>query len=127
MPSFVTLSSRNDKKSDTKVFDVWNYDSLEDIEVQMSNNGIFIFDPPAGAKIYEFIEFVCGVFHPDSNVIFYICDEFGVPKESFRAVKFEFNGVTLTVSPYYRDPKKLYDKWWAEEKKLLKAKKTSFF
>ena len=123
MPSFVTVSNRNDMPSDVKVFDVWNYSSISEIEVTLYKPGIFSIYLPVGAEIHEFLEFISGIFSEDSNFSLYVCGEFGVPKESFKGVRADFNGVIITATKYSCDPKKMFDKWYAEQKILLKKDK----
>ena len=123
MPSFVTFSDSSGLYKDYKVFDVWNYNTIPEIFVKRGENGIFIIDSPEDANIHEFLEFVSGIFHPDSNFSLYICHAFSVPIDSFRGVKFDFNNVEITATKDDCDPKKMFDKWYAEQKNLLQKNK----
>ena len=75
-------------------------------------NGIATVDPPAGIRIDNFIEAVVGCFDEDSNfgtevLEAYNCDE----NATLIGIKFEFNGVILTVSKENADKDRIYKDW----------------
>ena len=117
MASIVTFDKPIYSYPHILVFGVWNYNTLSEVYVNGYQNGIVSIYPPAGTPIKEFVEFVSGIFHPDSNFASAVCEQYNVSSDTFRAIKFEFNEVTITVTKYDSDANHIYQKWYAEMKK----------
>ena len=119
IPSSVTFRSnttQNGKK--TVILDIWNYSTLSELYVTELCDGIFTIFPSESSNIYEFVQFVEGIFHPNSNFTRYICSAYNVPMEQFKGVKFLFNGPQITVTANNADAKSLLKEWQTQIKKL---------
>ena len=116
MPSTVSWEEWSDRNN--LVLGVWNYEHVHSIYVKGYKNGFAKIEPFEGTPIQEFAEFVEGIFHPSSNFALYVCDMYHVPTESFKGIKFLFNGVHLTVTKENANAKKIYEEWKKEIKKM---------
>lgn len=101
----------NDK---THIFRTLGNKAIRTLWVEGFENGIATVDPVAGTSIDTFAEAVAGCFNEDSNfgaevLKAYNCDE----NTTFIGIKFEFNGVTLTVTKENADKDRIYKDWKA--------------
>ena len=123
----ILMPKEVERNSTTEVyiFDVWNYNIIQEIYVEGYKSGVVLIDPPAGTNIVEFCEFLEGIFLPQSNFIESVCEVYHVSTDTFRGVKSVFNDIPILVSKNTANAKYLYSKWNTEMKKHLKNKKKS--
>lgn len=96
----------------TRIFRTLGNDAICDFFVEGFENGIATVNPPVIICIDNFAEAVAGCFDEDSNfgtevLEAYNCDE----NATFIGIKFEFNGVTLTVTKENADKDRIYEEW----------------
>lgn len=100
--------------NNTRIFRTLGNDAICDFFVEGFENGIATVNPPVIIRIDNFAEAVAGCFDEDSNfgaevLEAYNCDE----NVTFIGIKFEFNGVTLTVTKENADKDRIYKEWKA--------------
>ena len=96
----------------SRIFRTIGNDSIGTLWVEGFEDGIVTVDPVGGCTITEFAKAVAGCFNDDSNfgtevLRAYDCDE----NATFTGIKFEFNGVTLTVTKETADEERIYQEW----------------
>jgi hypothetical protein len=96
----------------SRIFRTIDNDSIRFFWGEGFENGILTVDPSAGCTITEFAKVVAGCFNDDSNFATevlraYDCDE----NATFAGIRFEFNGVTLTVSKENADAERICEEW----------------
>lgn len=94
------------------IFRTIGEDKIRTLWVEGFEDGIVTVDPVASCNINTFAEAVAGCFNDDSNfgtevMRAYDCDE----NTTFTGIKFEFNGVTLTVTKENADAERIYQEW----------------
>ncbi len=121
IPTTITFAGRSPYYLNTFVYDVWNYENLSQIYVEGIEDGIVLLDCSEGSDIREFLQFVEGIFHPDSNFALYVCTDLKIPKEDIRGVKFNFNKVDFLVTKENANANTLYEYFKKEFKKIRKS------
>ena len=96
----------------SRIFRTIGNNSIRTLWVEGFENGIVTVDPVSGCNIKEFAEAVAGCFNDDSNfgtavLRAYDCDK----NTTFSGIKFEFNGITLTVTKENADAEKIFQEW----------------
>ena len=96
----------------SRIFRTIGNNSIRTLWVEGFENGIVTVDPVSGCNIKEFAEAVAGCFNDDSNfgtavLRAYDCDK----NTTFSGIKFEFNGITLTVTKENADAENIFQEW----------------
>ena len=110
--TFIYFEGIREYNNSFRIFRTIGNDSIRKIWVKGFEDGIVTVNPVAGCNINTFAEAVAGCFNDDSNfgtevLRAYDCDE----NATFTGIKFEFNGVTLTVTKENADAESIYEEW----------------
>ena len=127
MPTFVTFERLAIENPNVLIFGVWNYENISEVYVKGFENGMCIIEASPGTIINDFIEFVEGIFHPESNFSLAVCDRYHIPKNTFKGVKFDFNGIKFEITKDNANAKKMLEYWQKQYKELVKKKRRFFF
>lgn len=108
---------------DTRIFWTIGNNSVERLTVENFEDGIVTVTPLA-CNFNDFVETVSGCFNDDSNfgtevLRAYNCNE----NDTFKGIKFEFNGITLTVTKENADVERIYQDWNAIVNAITKKRR----
>ena len=103
-----------ERNNSTHIFRTIGNIAIRTLWVEGFEDGIVTVNPVVGCNIKTFAAAVAGCFNDDSNfgsevLRAYDCDE----KATFKGIKFECNGVTLTVTKENADVERIYQEWTA--------------